>query len=63
MATVRRPATRARTAVFAPIGDAGRAVRVEQRLEQAIRSGILSDGERLPSEPELAAMPGVATVT
>ncbi|KQY59764.1 hypothetical protein ASD11_09510 [Aeromicrobium sp. Root495] len=63
MATVRRPATRARTAVFAPIGDAGRAVRVEQRLEQAIRSGILSDGERLPSEPELAAMLGVATVT
>lgn len=63
MATVRRPATRARTAVFAPLGDAGRAVRVEQRIEQAIRSGILSDGERLPSEPELAAMLGVATVT
>ncbi|ALX03824.1 MULTISPECIES: FadR/GntR family transcriptional regulator [Aeromicrobium] len=63
MAAVRRRSTRARTAVFAPIGDLGRAVRVEQRLAQAIRSGILEDGERLPSESELAAMLGVATVT
>ncbi|WP_370249751.1 FadR/GntR family transcriptional regulator [Nocardioides sp.] len=63
MATVHRPATRARTAVFAPLGDAGRAVRVAQRLEQAIRAGILAEGERLPSEPELASMLGVATVT
>jgi DNA-binding FadR family transcriptional regulator len=38
-------------------------VRVEQRLAEAIRSGLLGDGERLPSEPELAAMLGVATVT
>lgn len=63
MATVRRPATRARSAIFAPIGDEGRAVRVENRLAEAIRSGVLTDGERLPSEPELAAMLGVATVT
>lgn len=63
MATVRRPATRARSAIFAPIGDEGRAVRVENRLAEAIRSGMLSDGERLPSEPELAAMLGVATTT
>ena len=63
MATVRRPATRARSAIFAPIGDEGRAVRVENRLAEAIRSGVLADGERLPSEPELAAMLGVATVT
>lgn len=63
MATVRRPATRARSAIFAPIGDEGRAVRVENRLAEAIRSGMLTDGERLPSEPELAAMLGVATVT
>ncbi len=63
MATVRRPATRTRSAIFAPIGDEGRAVRVENRLAEAIRSGVLNDGERLPSEPELAAMLGVATVT
>jgi len=36
---------------------------VENRLAEAIRSGVLADGERLPSEPELAAMLGVATVT
>nr|WP_254052158.1 FCD domain-containing protein [Aeromicrobium sp. A1-2] len=60
---MRRPATRARSAIFAPIGDEGRAVRVENRLAEAIRSGVLADGERLPSEPELASMLGVATVT
>lgn len=54
---------RARSAVFAPLGDPGRALRVEQRLGDAIRSGLLADGERLPSEPELAQMLGVATVT
>lgn len=55
--------SRARSAIFSPIGDHGRALRVEQRLEEAIRSGLLADGERLPSEPELASMLGVATVT
>lgn len=63
MTAMRRPSTRARTAVFAPLGDVGRAARVTQRLEQAIRAGILAEGERLPSEPELASMFGVATVT
>lgn len=63
MATVRRSSTRTRSAIFAPIGDEGRAERVERRLAQAITSGVLTDGERLPSEPELASMLGVATVT
>lgn len=58
-----RHVSRARSAIFAPIGDPGRAARVEQRLAEAIRSGLLVDGERLPSESELAAMLGVATVT
>lgn len=58
-----RHGSRARAAVFAPIGDPGRAARVEQRLAEAIRSGLLADGERLPSESELASMLGVATVT
>lgn len=63
MPKVHRPASRTRSAIFAPIGDEGRAERVERRLTQAITSGILSDGERLPSEAELASMLGVATVT
>ncbi len=63
MTKARRHSSRARSAIFAPLGDQGRATRVEQRLADAIRSGLLADGERLPSEPELAAMLGVATVT
>lgn len=58
-----RHSSRARSAVFAPLGDPGRAARVEQRLAEAIRAGLLEDGERLPSETELASMLGVATVT
>jgi DNA-binding FadR family transcriptional regulator len=60
---VRRHGSRARGAIFAPLGDVGRAGQVEQRLTEAIRSGVLAAGERLPSEPELAAMLGVAVVT
>ena len=63
MAAIRRLSSRTRSAVFTPIGDAGRAARVEKRLEEAIRSGVLADGERLPSESELGAMLGVAPVT
>ncbi|MFE6649968.1 FadR/GntR family transcriptional regulator [Nocardioides sp. NPDC057772] len=63
MANPRAITSRARSAIFAPIGDEGRAVRVENRLAEAIRSGVLADGDRLPSELELAQMLGVATVT
>lgn len=63
MVDVRLRSIRVRSAVFAPIGDPGRAQRVEQRLEAAIQSGMLADGEKLPSEAELAAKLGVATVT
>lgn len=63
MADVRRHGSRARSAIFAPLSDVGRAGQVEQRLTEAIRSGVLAEGERLPSEPELAAMLGVAVVT
>lgn len=58
-----RHGTRTRSAIFAPLEEVGRAAQVEQRLADAIRSGVLRDGERLPSEAELAAMLGVATVT
>lgn len=63
MSEVRRRGSRARSAIFAPLGDVGRAGLVERRLTEAIRSGVLVEGERLPSEPELAGMLGVAVVT
>jgi DNA-binding FadR family transcriptional regulator len=63
MADHRRHGSRARSAIFAPLSDVGRAGQVEQRLTGAIRSGVLGEGERLPSEPELAGMLGVAVVT
>lgn len=63
MNTSHRHLSRSRSAIFAPLGDPGRATRVERRLADAIRSGMLADGERLPSEAELASMLGVATVT
>jgi len=63
MRDVRRHPSRARAAIFAPLGDVGRAGQVEQRLTSAIRSGVLVEGERLPSETELAGRLGVAVVT
>lgn len=63
MTPVPRRPSRARSAIFAPLGDVGRAGQVEQRLAEAIRSGVLTEGERLPSEADLAARLGVAVVT
>lgn len=60
---VQHPGSRARSAIFAPLGDAGRAALVEQRLTDAIQAGLLVPGDRLPSEPELAGLLGVAVVT
>ncbi|MGH2909343.1 MAG: GntR family transcriptional regulator [Solirubrobacteraceae bacterium] len=40
-----------------------RADHVSQRLGQAIRFGLLIDGERLPAEGRLATLMGVSTVT
>jgi DNA-binding FadR family transcriptional regulator len=47
----------------APAGPAGLADTVAHQLGEAIRRGVLLDGERLPAEPELAAQFGVSTVT
>ncbi len=58
-----RSTTAARAAVFAPLAGGGRAELVEQRLTDAIELGLLSHGERLPSESEMARRFGVATVT
>ena len=49
--------------MFAPLDGTGRAELVEQRLTDAIVSGVLRDGERLPSESELSRSLGVALVT
>ncbi|QIG39057.1 FadR family transcriptional regulator [Microbacterium sp. 4R-513] len=53
----------AHAVVFAPLDGAGRAELVEQRLTDAIVSGVLRDGEKLPSESELSRSLGVALVT
>ncbi|WP_036509452.1 FadR/GntR family transcriptional regulator [Nocardioides sp. URHA0020] len=63
MADAPRRGGRARSAIFAPLSEVGRAGQVELRLTEAIRSGVLIEGERLPSEPELAGLLGVAVVT
>ncbi len=49
--------------MFMPIGDAGRAELVENRLTEAITGGHLRAGDRLPSEADLARTMGVAPVT
>jgi DNA-binding FadR family transcriptional regulator len=53
----------ARSAMFAPLDQLGRAEAVTERLVDAITFGLLADTERLPSEAELAAQFGVSTVT
>lgn len=53
----------ARAAVFAPVTSGGRAELVARRLTNAITLGVLEDGERLPSESEMAKAFGVAIVT
>lgn len=58
-----RSAPGARDAVFAQLADAGRAEQVAQRLTDAIILGVLTPGERLPSEAELSRRFGVALVT
>src|SRR5215217_3288262 len=53
----------ARHAVLAPLDRRGRVAAVERRLADAISVGVFGDGDQLPSEAELAAQLGVATVT
>ena len=70
MATTRRPpsslglTTAAARVIFSPDDDsAGRVEMAVRRLSEAIRLGLLLDGERLPTEVTLAEQMGVATVT
>lgn len=57
------PRQRQLSAVFATLEGGGRAKLVEERIIGGISAGILLDGDRLPSEAELATSMGVATVT
>ncbi|MGL3806420.1 FadR/GntR family transcriptional regulator [Paeniglutamicibacter sp. R2-26] len=57
------PHQRQLSSVFASLGDEGRAKRVEDRIVSGITAGILLDGDRLPSEAEMASSLGVATMT
>ncbi|HZK59843.1 MAG TPA: GntR family transcriptional regulator [Cryobacterium sp.] len=61
MESLLRPGARA--AIFAQLVEAGRAEQVAQRLTDAIILGVLTPGERLPSEPELGKRFGVALIT
>ena len=50
--------------VLAPLEDSGsRAELIARRLGDAIRMGLVLDGERLPAESDLAGQLGVSTVT
>lgn len=60
---VRLLSSDARHAIFAPLGDPGRAEAVVRRLGSAIAMGIIVDGEQLPAESQLAASLNVSTVT
>ncbi len=51
------------TPLLAPAAAGGRADEVVQRISEAIYLGLLSDGEKLPVEVELAAQFGVAPMT
>lgn len=58
-----RATSLARSAVFISLDASGRAEQVERRISDAIIMGVLRNGERLPSESQLAAQLGVAVVT
>lgn len=57
------PTTVTSRAVFTPLDSGVRSDVVARRLAEAIRLGLLLDGERLPTESRLAAQLGVSIVT
>lgn len=58
-----RATSLARSAVFISLDASGRAEQVERRISDAIVMGVLRNGEKLPSESQLAFQLGVAVVT
>jgi DNA-binding FadR family transcriptional regulator len=59
----RRPDSSVTAAVYAPIGDKALVPRIRQRLEDAIATGVLAPGDRLPGESILASRFRVSLVT
>jgi DNA-binding FadR family transcriptional regulator len=55
--------SRSLAAVFTPIKSRGLVDEVCGRIEQAVETGLLTSGQRLPNETELAAALGVSAVT
>ena len=53
----------ARSVVFSPVGGEGIVEMAVRRLGEAIAVGLIETGEQLPSESELAARLGIATVS
>ncbi|MGO4119555.1 FadR/GntR family transcriptional regulator [Arthrobacter sp. YAF16] len=56
-------ASRSLAAVFTPIKSRGLVDEVCGRIEQAVETGLLTSGQRLPNETELASALGVSAVT
>jgi DNA-binding FadR family transcriptional regulator len=54
---------KARDVVLAPVSAEGTVEKIVRRLGEAIGSGLIAPGERLPPEAELAAQLSVATMT
>lgn len=63
MPNATRDRTSVRSVVFSPIDGTGRAELVAQRLSDAIISGVIPHGDRLPSEAALSTSFNVALVT
>jgi GntR family transcriptional regulator, transcriptional repressor for pyruvate dehydrogenase complex len=58
-----RGGSAALSAALAPLSDTGRADAVVRRIDEAVTLGLLSDGDQLPPENELAVQLGVANGT
>ncbi|MDQ0765389.1 FadR/GntR family transcriptional regulator [Streptomyces canus] len=58
-----RLSSAARRAIFAPLDTEARVEAVVRRLGDAITLGLLTDGEQLPGESDLAERLGVSTVS
>jgi DNA-binding FadR family transcriptional regulator len=52
-----------RQTVFSPLSDSGRVEEVCQRISSAVHLGLLTPGQQLPSEAELASQLSVSSVT
>ena len=57
------PSNSATLIPFIPLAEGSRSDAVARRLSDAIKLGLIGDGDQLPAEAELAAQLGVATVT